>query len=179
MPLLLLLKYCVCFTHFSVFVGVCSSICSPVIKLQSACCFTEQSTYTVYSQLLLVVGLTCLIWAFRVGWADGGGWSGFCSKAVDVQQVSVLEEKFWLKKFKEVSWSILWFMQSLNIAWFKMFFFLLNNWWALSIWKYLTNVKMWYIFHKLINWLSFTSPAFVWFNVKHSSTSLLVSCPWI
>lgn len=62
------------FHTFSVFVGVCSSICSPVIKLQSACCFTEQSTYTVYSQILLVVGLTRLIWAFQVGRADRG-WS--------------------------------------------------------------------------------------------------------
>ncbi len=108
-----------------------------------------------------------LEWDFQIGMKWG------CSKEFSFRceigfSVRLLNSSLSLRsRLAEVS---LWFPQSTKLKycsiwgvlvgylWFRCWE--VNGKWTVNFWRYLKNVKMWYIFHKSINWLSFTSPAY-------------------
>lgn len=150
---------------FLVLVVVWSAICSPVIQTHSACCFTEQKyIYCIFTNTTCVIGVMCFIWTIRTGLWDRDE-IGFVAKklALDARLVLVVFER--LAKFKKkVSWGISWFPPTMKCQYFSAWGVLIGwlwiRCWTVNVWRYLKNVKMWYIFHTSINWPSFTSPGF-------------------
>lgn len=147
---------------FLVLVGVWSSIRSPVIQT-SICLLFYWTEYCIFTKNYYY--WWCLIWAIRTGLSDKG-WNEVVAKNSALDCFRFFEQ---LAKFKKrVSWGVLWFPQSMKYcsAWGVLIGYLwfgcqeVNGKWTVNFWRYLKNVKMWYIFHKSINWLSFTSSGF-------------------